>query len=509
MLDYLVKGRARRELFRVIWRLGVVGNISDLARRAKVTFSAAHRELEAMRAAGLARAERSGTEVVYQAQSDHPQATLLRQLANAPAGAQTQDRASHDNDVRGWLAAAGAPLGWPQPNGPMPPLEETLAVALALSHRDATVARVLPLVLWRQRERLDLDRLVQQASRRDERPALGYFLELAGQIGGDLRLVRAARALRDRRRTGTRPFFTGPQGRHAVALARRNTPKEALRWGYVMNMGLDSFRAMFEKATDSMHLTYLDNDAIIAATGEPAAKQFILALRATSYIAVSATVLHELAFAPPAQRQRRILTLLEVAHGYSTDQCPDVLREVFVRAPIPESATRQLRGIDGLRVFLGPNAPQPQTIFGRPLPDPLGKMMREIHRGTPRGKIGTFKEFFYERAKAHVLHLAQIAATRGLIPTTEHVEAQFSEIIQRKQVFSMVAMQLATMYRALLNRGRGRDGCFSDLRTVVETSHADVFLTRDVELIECSKLVREAFPQFPLEVRRLPGTSPQ
>ncbi len=53
--------------------------------------------------------------------------------------------------------------------------------------------------------------------------------------------------LHDRRRTKARPFFAGPLGPHAAAAARRNTSKEALRWGYVMNMGLDSFRAMFEK----------------------------------------------------------------------------------------------------------------------------------------------------------------------------------------------------------------------------------------------------------------------
>lgn len=242
-----MKGRARRELFRLLWGQGVAGNISDLARRAKVIFSAAHRELEAMRGAGLAQAERSGTELVYRAESGHPQAGLLRQLAKAPVGVQAHDRGDHDDDVRGWLTAAGAPLGSPRPRRRSPPLEEALVEALTLSHRDATVARVLPLVLWRQRERLNLDRLVLQASRRDERPALGYFLELAGQFGGDAHLVRAARALRDRRRTGTRPFFTGPQGRHAAAVARRNTPKEALRWGYVMNMGLDSFKAMFDK----------------------------------------------------------------------------------------------------------------------------------------------------------------------------------------------------------------------------------------------------------------------
>ena len=109
------------------------------------------------------------------------------------------------------------------------------------------MARVLPLVLWRQRDRMDLDRLIAQASRQDERSALGYFLELAGQLGDDRALVQAARRLRDKRRTKTRQFFAGSLGPHVAALARRNTPKEALRWGYFMNMGLDSFRTLFEK----------------------------------------------------------------------------------------------------------------------------------------------------------------------------------------------------------------------------------------------------------------------
>jgi hypothetical protein len=122
-----------------------------------------------------------------------------------------------------------------------------LGEALSLSHRDATVARVLPLLLWRQRDRLNLDLLVAEASRRDERAALGYFLELAGLLGSVRAFGQAARRLRDRRRTKVRPFFARPLGKYAAAAARRNTPKEALRSGYVTNMGLDSFKAMFDK----------------------------------------------------------------------------------------------------------------------------------------------------------------------------------------------------------------------------------------------------------------------
>jgi hypothetical protein len=130
---------------------------------------------------------------------------------------------------------------------PVPPVEHVFGEALSLSHRDPTVARVFPLVLWRQRDRLDFDRLFDEARRRDEQQALGYFLELAGQLGGEPRLVKAARTLRDRRRKRARMFFAGPHGPRALAATRRNTPQEALRWGYLMNMGVDSFRSTFDK----------------------------------------------------------------------------------------------------------------------------------------------------------------------------------------------------------------------------------------------------------------------
>jgi len=246
VLEYLVTGRARRELFRLLWGRNTTGSVSDLSRVAKVQFSAAHRELDAMREAGLARAERTGTTLVYRAATDHRHAALLRHLASASDDAEIKDT-HHDEQVRAWLATLGAPLGSAETKRRLPSVEQVVAEALSLSHRDATVARVLPLVLWRQQDRLDFDRLFQEATRRDERQALGYFLELAGKLGREPRLVERARALRDRRRRKVRMFFAGPHGPRALAATRRNTPTEALRWGYLMNMGVDSFRSTFEK----------------------------------------------------------------------------------------------------------------------------------------------------------------------------------------------------------------------------------------------------------------------
>ena len=247
MLDYLIKGTTRRELFRLLWGRGEEGSVSTLARLAAVSFSAAHRELEAMRSAGLALSRRVGSEVQYRAASDHPRRRLLTELANVSDDNGGFEREQRDAEVRGWLVSVGAPLAAPSPKTPTPALEEILAEAVTLSHRDATVARVLPVVLWKRRRDLDLERLVLEATRRDERQALGYFLELAGRLGGEASLVEAAQRLSDGRRRRPRMFFAGPHGRHQLAATRSNTPPEALRWGYLMNMGMDSFRSTFDK----------------------------------------------------------------------------------------------------------------------------------------------------------------------------------------------------------------------------------------------------------------------
>jgi DNA-binding transcriptional ArsR family regulator len=243
VFDYLVTSRSRRQLLRRLWADRVSGSVSALARASGVSFAAAHRELEAMKAAGLTVAERDGVATVYRANLAHPQADVLTALLTAAPPAHG---ASEEQRLRGRLAALGAPLGGPAQARRHPP-EEVLADGLALSHHSPTVARVLPVAFWRQRDRLDYERLERAATLRDERQALGFYLELTGQLGGDRRLVRRASRLRDRRRTALRPFFSGGRGSFARAAAQERSPGLARRWGFLMNMELESFATTFRK----------------------------------------------------------------------------------------------------------------------------------------------------------------------------------------------------------------------------------------------------------------------
>jgi hypothetical protein len=236
-------------LFRLLWRDDMRGSVSALARQARLGFSTAHGELEEMRAAGVAVAERAGTELLYRADLDHPESELFRRLAALPDAPAELTR-PHDDQVLTWLANVGAPVGLRDPNTPTPPLEHVVSAALSLSHREPAVARVLPVVLWRHRRNMDMAKLAEEATRYDERQALGYFLELAGRLGADAQLRATARSLHDQRRRRFQMFFAGHHGPYEVALTRRNTPPVAKKWGYLMNMPVDSFRSTFEKFAD-------------------------------------------------------------------------------------------------------------------------------------------------------------------------------------------------------------------------------------------------------------------
>lgn len=244
MFDYLVTSRARRQLLRRLWALRASGSVSALARASGVSFAAAHRELEAMKAAGLTVAERDGVATVYRANLAHPQADVLTSLLTATPPAHGD---SEEQRLRGELAALGAPLGGPAPKNRHLPAEEVLAEGLVLAHHSPTVARVLPIAFWRQRDSLDYERLKRTATLRDEGQALGFYLELTGHLGGDRRLVGRASALRDRRRTALRPFFSGGRGSFARAAAREKSPALARSWGFLMNMELESFATAFRK----------------------------------------------------------------------------------------------------------------------------------------------------------------------------------------------------------------------------------------------------------------------
>lgn len=159
-------------------------------------------------------------------------------------------RRSEGNDtVRSWLQSVGAPVVQAvATDEPVPSLEDLLTLGLQLAHADASLARTLPVVLWRNRARLRLEELSRAARAAGEGAALGFFLDLTAELAADRELAKAAASLEDARSPALTFFFTGA-GDTLVGkeLAERRTPTVARRWRFLMNMPFASFETLYRK----------------------------------------------------------------------------------------------------------------------------------------------------------------------------------------------------------------------------------------------------------------------
>ena len=145
------------------------------------------------------------------------------------------------------LASLGAPVrAETAPASHVVP-EETVAQGLRLTHRDPTLARVYPVLLARNRDRLNLERLKHRACALKEKQTLGFFLDLTGELARDKRFRAFAQTLRDRRVRRVRDFFEGPHGKYSQDLANRRTPQLARDWHFRMDMDMENFRNMYTK----------------------------------------------------------------------------------------------------------------------------------------------------------------------------------------------------------------------------------------------------------------------
>lgn len=158
---------------------------------------------------------------------------------NAPADADT---------VRAWLAHYGAPLYGASVANDVPAPEIVLTFALPLARQDPSVARALPVALYLNRKSLNFARLRDLANERGQGRVLGFFLELTSRLSGEPSLARAAKPLRPAAPRSNAIQFFGVRSKLERRIAEMRTPQVAKRWNFRMNMDLDSFASMFNKA---------------------------------------------------------------------------------------------------------------------------------------------------------------------------------------------------------------------------------------------------------------------
>jgi len=242
---------ARWKLFRALWLDRARGSVQALARQNGVSYSSAYAELKRLERASLARSGLVGNSLVFEAARDHPLVSEIEALVRASDEGQPTDNGTDPGRVLATLASLGAPLSTDAAPDESLSAEEAVAQGLRMTHRHPTLARAYPVLLARNRGRLNLERLRHRATELNEKQTLGFFLDLTGTLANDRRLRSFARGLKDRRIKRVRDFFEGPHGKYARHLADRRTPRVARDWHFRMNLDMDNFRAFYSKFCDA------------------------------------------------------------------------------------------------------------------------------------------------------------------------------------------------------------------------------------------------------------------
>ncbi|WP_242392231.1 helix-turn-helix domain-containing protein [Anaeromyxobacter oryzisoli] len=250
VLKALFPTTARRAVVELLFS-GAPGeaSMSELARRAGLTPRAVAVEVQKLEEAGLVEVQAFGSAHVVRRNQKNPASRALSELVRAARDAAS---GSSDRNVRRSLAAFGAPLAGEEPRAAFS-LAETLVRALKMARHDATVLRVLPVVLAKRASELDWTDLMERAHRMNVRSELGMLLDLTAEVAHLPNLRARTKGLRDARRKRPR-YFPSVEGTFEKQLAATRTPEAASRWLFMMNMTEESFREMVSKHVASAPL---------------------------------------------------------------------------------------------------------------------------------------------------------------------------------------------------------------------------------------------------------------
>ena len=239
----LFQSVTRSAVLELLFLRGVVGSVSELARRTGLSPRSVGNEVRHLLPTGLLLVDTVGGADVVRANEKHVGAQHLRGLLQTP-GVRPPDL-SEAKQARESLAAWGAPLAAVR-HVRHYPLNESLVRGLAEARTDATVLRVLPTVLARHVESVDWAGLREDARRRKLKAELGLLVELTAELLERPALSQQAAGLADKRRRTMR-YFPEAKNRYEAELAKARSPAVARRWGFWMNLSEDSFRATLEK----------------------------------------------------------------------------------------------------------------------------------------------------------------------------------------------------------------------------------------------------------------------
>jgi hypothetical protein len=126
--------------------------------------------------------------------------------------------------------------------------------AFRMGRKDPSLARMLPVFLWRNREQVDLPDLHRKAQRTNLTNVVGYFLDVTNHVAG--RRVFAVSGLPESRSdppSPGKPEFLFPEA-CSTPMARAgvmaNPDSLALRWNLLTRTPVDDYRSYFNRMNE-------------------------------------------------------------------------------------------------------------------------------------------------------------------------------------------------------------------------------------------------------------------
>lgn len=245
--NYFLKSDEHRAFLELLVSGAEAYSKTDLAKLSGLPYATAHAEVSKLESMGLLVKETSGRNAKYRMVLSPEVRSAFLLVFNLKGRDRT---VNSERDLRTSLQELGAPIVLDVlPNDSHMPeqnLEETLVRASVHAKKDPSVARTLPLAIFRNSENLDPELLKYWATRLGAKQELGMFLELSSTLAHSPKLKKMSQKFKDARVKETKDFFeTGSA--LLRKLSERNTPAVARRWKFRMNMSMDSFQSTFDR----------------------------------------------------------------------------------------------------------------------------------------------------------------------------------------------------------------------------------------------------------------------
>lgn len=242
-LEFLFKNTESAKLAELLWVEKLEASVNELSHLSGLSYTTTYDELQRMKSLKLVKMKRNGKATYYSSALTDELTAAVKNLFEKVKTGNVKNVSFNEYNLP-LLGDYDELLKNDKTSA-----EELLIKAVKFSKKNATLLRVLPLLVKRMGENLDIHQLEYWSKRYDTHRELGFLLDLTTELTKNKKFSKLARSFKDKRWSKSDYYFEGDRelkGFQAM-LVDKNTPDLAKKWYLKLNMGLDSFESFYNK----------------------------------------------------------------------------------------------------------------------------------------------------------------------------------------------------------------------------------------------------------------------